>query len=73
MTNQGEDLQEAKASNMYAPRDGGANLTWADMEKLLLGMEERIITKMSVPLSTDQGVIDRHDQNIQQMETSLND
>lgn len=50
-----------------------APLTLADMEKLLNSMEDRIIAKLSVQLSADRATIDRHDQTIQQMETSLND
>ena len=63
----------ANASSACAPGDGGANLTRADMEKLLLGMEERRISKISIQLSADRATIDRHDETIQQMETSLND
>ena len=52
---------------------GNAPLTLADMEKLLNSMEERIIAKLSVQLSADRAIIDRHDQTIQHMESSLND
>ena len=52
---------------------GNAPLTLADMEKLLNSMEERIIAKLSVQLSADRSIIDRHDQTIQHMESSLND
>ncbi|KAJ8004198.1 hypothetical protein DPEC_G00156300 [Dallia pectoralis] len=36
-------------------------------------MEDRIIAKLSAKLSADRAIIERHDQTIQQMETSLND
>lgn len=47
--------------------------TLADMEKLLISMEDRIIAKLSDQLSADRATIDRHDPPIQQMELSLND
>lgn len=48
-------------------------LTITDMEKLLMAMEDRIITKLSDQLSAGRATIERHDQAIQDMETSLND
>ncbi|KAK1887854.1 Cell division protein ZipA [Dissostichus eleginoides] len=57
----GASQNEEHAAN-HAP------LTLADMEKLFLSMEERIISKLSVQLSADRATIDRHDQTIQGME-----
>ena len=51
----------------------GAAFCMADMEKLLLNMETRIVAKLSSQLSADREKIARHDETIEQMETSLND
>lgn len=48
-------------------------LTQADMGKLLKSMEDRIIAKLSDQLSADQATIERHDQTIQHIKTSLSD
>ncbi|KAK1904349.1 LINE-1 retrotransposable element ORF1 protein [Dissostichus eleginoides] len=61
----GASQNEEHAAN-HAP------LTLADMEKLFLSMEERIISKLSVQLSADRATVDRHDQTIQGMEVALN-
>lgn len=70
-----EDSHEAgmQANQNGAQAAGKAPLTLADMEKLLNSTEDRIITKVSVQLSADRSVINRHDQTTQHMETSLND
>ncbi|KAJ8001137.1 hypothetical protein DPEC_G00188100 [Dallia pectoralis] len=64
---------ETQASQKDPHAANRAPLTLADMEKLLVSMEDRIIDKLSAKLSADREIIERHDQTIQQIETSLND
>ena len=45
----------------------------ADMENLLNLTEERLTAKLSVQLSADRAIIDRHEQTIQHVKMSLND
>jgi len=65
---QGEEMQ-ASQTEQHA---SNAPLTLADMEKLLKAMEDCIEAKLSDQLSADWAIIDRHDQTVQHMETSLN-
>ncbi|MED6255273.1 hypothetical protein ATANTOWER_007023 [Ataeniobius toweri] len=53
------------ASNPRAP------LMRADMEAMLRGLEERIISKLSAQSSVDWALLEQHDTTIQQLETSL--
>ena len=64
---------ETQANQHEQHATSNAPLTLADMETLLNSMEDRIVAKLSVQLSATRAIIDRHDQTIQQMETSLND
>lgn len=43
------------------------------MEVMLQGLEERIISKLSVRSSVDRALLEKHDTTIQQLETSMND
>lgn len=63
----------ASQKTTFAANTNEAPLTKADMEAMLLSLEERIIAKLSSQLSADRALIEQHDQTIQQMETSMND
>ncbi|TNN58857.1 hypothetical protein EYF80_030930 [Liparis tanakae] len=45
----------------------------ADMQKLLAGMEERIINTLTAQISANHATIARHDQKMQAIVTSMND
>lgn len=45
----------------------------ADIQKLLTGMEERIITNLSAQIASNHAAVVKHSQAIQDIETSMND
>jgi len=65
----------ASCDTTHGDGDGNGNpaLSLADMQKLLAGMEERIINTLTAQILADHATIDRHDQTIQAIETSMND
>lgn len=74
----GEDgglASDLLASKDSAHGDSGNNpaVSLADIQKLLAGMEERIITNLAAQISSNHAAIARHDQTIQAIETSMND
>lgn len=58
---------------MGAAGSSAAPLTWADMEALLQGLEDRIITKLSAQLKLDRALFEQHNYTIQDLETSMID
>lgn len=53
--------------------DGTTPVSLTDIQALLAGMEERIITNLTSQISTNHAGIAKHDETIQSIETSMND
>ncbi|KAK7912984.1 hypothetical protein WMY93_013195 [Mugilogobius chulae] len=68
---QKNDNQDTKSADGASYQE--LQLTRADMEEMLQKLEQRIVSTLSAQLSADRAVLDRHDQTIQQIETSMND
>ena len=64
---------ELQASNDPAHGDNDAAASLTDIQKLLTGMEERIISSLTAQISANHATIAKHDQTIQAIETSMND
>ncbi|KAK1894097.1 LINE-1 retrotransposable element ORF1 protein [Dissostichus eleginoides] len=52
---------------------GNQALSLSDIQKLLTGMEERIIGSLTAQITSNHAAIIRHDETIQAIETSMND
>ncbi|KAJ8392643.1 hypothetical protein AAFF_G00073170 [Aldrovandia affinis] len=66
---QEDDGRQAEANQEMQQTASNAPPTLADMEKLLKSTEDRIIAKLSIQLSANRVIIDRHEQTIQEVET----
>ena len=67
---------EQLASNEPSEADNEDNppaASLGDIQKLLMGIEERIITRLMAQISANHTAIARHDQTIPAIETSMND
>lgn len=65
---------EQLASNEHVQEeDDSPAASLGDIQKLLAGMEERIISSLTAQISANHAAIARHDQTIQAIETSMND
>lgn len=71
----GDLASELLASNdpAYGDNDNPPAASLTDIQKLLTGMEERIITNLAAQISANHAAIAKHDQTIQAIETSMND
>lgn len=71
----GDLASELLASNdpAHGDNDNPPTASLADIQKLLAGMEERIISSLAAQISANHAAIAKHDQTIQAIETSMND
>ncbi|KAI4802734.1 hypothetical protein KUCAC02_006311 [Chaenocephalus aceratus] len=70
---EGCELASQASNNSAHGEVGNQALSLSDIQKLLTGMEERIIGSLTAQITSNHAAIIRHDETIQAIETSMND
>ncbi|KAL3045290.1 hypothetical protein OYC64_013535 [Pagothenia borchgrevinki] len=70
---EGCELASQASNNSAHGEVGNQALSLSDIQKLLAGMEERIIGSLTAQITSNHAAIIRHDETIQAIETSMND
>ncbi|KAJ4939187.1 hypothetical protein JOQ06_028645 [Pogonophryne albipinna] len=70
---EGCELASHASNNSAHGEVGNQALSLSDIQKLLTGMEERIIGSLTAQMTSNHAAIIRHDETIQAIETSMND